>query len=460
MFPARAAALLVIAAWALPAQDSVRIAADPDRRFQTIAGFGVNFNGAYFREAQKPAIDLLVSGLGATLFRLDPFNISNWEVMNDDADPQHINHEYFDDRYSSPVFESSWAAARYLNSRGIRVLLTMSGTLPAWMLDMRAPGPGSKAPAKADHLRPDMYEEFAETAVSMALYARHKAHVDFEYFSPVNETDCPPIEGPAVSPAEFPAMLAAVSRRMSREGLGDVKLIAADQCSLSNDYFSPLLARPELMARIGAFSLHTYGKQSLLPQIQRVRASAHPHVPVWLTEYGDLNDRDFSFENEWNNFCLAATERALRALNDGVSAALFWDAYDNYQEHDLRITYYGLLQNRDHIYTAKKRYYAAKQLYRFVKPGAQRIAAVTDAGGPLVAAFRNTGDGSIVIVGLKRGGPGQLVISAPGVARWELYETTLEWNCARTDSHPAGPDGAARFTPAGESIFTLVGKAR
>ena len=52
MFPARAAALLVTAAWALPAQDSVRIAADPARRFQTIAGFGVNFNGAYFHEAQ------------------------------------------------------------------------------------------------------------------------------------------------------------------------------------------------------------------------------------------------------------------------------------------------------------------------------------------------------------------------------------------------------------------------
>ena len=38
-----------------------RVDVDPARTFQTIDGFGVNFNGTYFRETQKPAIDLICS---------------------------------------------------------------------------------------------------------------------------------------------------------------------------------------------------------------------------------------------------------------------------------------------------------------------------------------------------------------------------------------------------------------
>jgi hypothetical protein len=55
-----------------------------------------------------------------------------------------------------------------------------------------------------------------------------------------------------------------------------------------------------------------------------------------------------------------AAGRALRALNEGATVALFWDAYDNFYEHDQRMTYYGLIKNTDHIY-------AAQQLYHFVR---------------------------------------------------------------------------------------------
>jgi hypothetical protein len=33
-----------------------RITLDPATRFQTFDGFGVNFNGTYFRDSQKPMI--------------------------------------------------------------------------------------------------------------------------------------------------------------------------------------------------------------------------------------------------------------------------------------------------------------------------------------------------------------------------------------------------------------------
>ena len=240
--------LCAIAAAQPPAQISI----DPTQRFQTIDGFGVNFNGTYFRESQKPMIDLLAKDLGATIFRLDPYGLSDWEAKNDDDDPAHMNWEYYNDRYSTGYFEASWGAARYLNSLGIRPFLTLSGITPEWMND-NAAGPPKHSVCNADakiragdyqqpyHLNPAKYDEFAEMAASMLLYARHKAHVDFEYFSPFNETDCYPREGPRVDPEEMPKALEALQRRLKTERLDDVKFVVVDQALNENNYIDPIL---------------------------------------------------------------------------------------------------------------------------------------------------------------------------------------------------------------------------
>ena len=66
---------------------------------------------------------------------------------------------------------------------------------------------------RPDHLNPAMYEEFAEEIVSLAAYARTKARIDFDYFGPLNETDCYPAEGPRIDPGEMPKVL---KRRIGR----------------------------------------------------------------------------------------------------------------------------------------------------------------------------------------------------------------------------------------------------
>jgi O-glycosyl hydrolase len=445
---------------------------NPQQRFQVIEGFGVNFNGTYFRDAQKPMIDMLIDDLHATIFRLDPYGLSNWEAVNDNDDPNHMNWEYYNDRYSIPTFEASWAAARYLNSRGIRPFLTLSGIAPDWMLDDKAQSPkhkvcnsstgmGHAGPLKPSHLNPAMYDEFAEEVVSLAVYARTKARIDFEYFGPLNETDCYPAEGPRVDPDEMPKLLSAIARRMKKEGLGDVKLVVAEQAIVSTDYIGPIMQDPELMKQVGVFSFHTYGADSVGPQVERVRASRYADIPVWLTEYGDLNDLDKSVENEWKGFCIAATERALRALNQGASAALFWDAYDNYHEHYPRLTFYGLMKNTDHIYTPKKRYYAAKQLYHFVRPGSERIAATTETLGLLVSAFENRANNLLTLVGVRQSGPSHIRVvlphDSPAPRAWDLYETTRNVDCVKMATVTVR-DGVAEFELADEAIFTLVGK--
>ena len=454
-------------AYLLPSQDQVaHVVVDLSQKFQTIDGFGVNFNGTYFRDSQKTMIDMLINDLGATIFRLDPYGLSNWEAANDDRDPKHMNWEYYNDRYSMPAFEASWAAARYLNAHGIQPVLALSGIAPEWMLDKNAPPPKpgerERDLSRPYHLNPAMYEEFAEEVVSLAVYARTKAHIDFQYFGPINETDCYPKEGPRIDPDEAPRALNAISHRLRDEGLGDVRLVVAEQCNLENNYVGPILESNDLMSQVGVFAFHSYGSGSLRPHIDHLNQTKYKGaVRVWLTEYGDLDDLDLSAANEWANFSLAATHRALRALNEGASAALFWDAYDNYHEHYPRFTYYGLVRNSDHVYSPKKRYYAAKQLYHFVKPGARRVASTSDTSNVLISSFYDSVDGSVILVGVKQGGPEHVEVrllgSGDSIANWELFQTTRVLNCMKSDTVKSN-NNAARFDLPDDSVFTLVGK--
>ncbi len=442
-----------------------RIALNPAERFQVIDGFGLNFTGPYFRDDQQHMFDMFIDDLGVTMFRVVPYLVySDWEVVNDNDDPNVMNWEYYNDRYSTPIFEATWNAVRYLNSRGMRPILALMGPVPEWMLADKSSPPAHKvctASSQIPPLAPAMYGEFAEEVVSMAMYARFQAHLDFEYFSPFNETDCYPAEGPRIDPGEAPKVLGAVARRLKKEGMGDIRLTVADQAVITNDYVTPIVKDAELMKQVGAFTLHTYGENSVGPQVERVKSSPYSHVPVWLTEYGDLNDQDKTAENDWTHFSLASNRRALTALNQGAGAVFYFDAFDDYEECARRLTFYGLYTSAAHIYAPKKRYYATRQLYHFVRPGFQRIAAATTAPGLTVSAFRDPAQGSLVLVGVKERGPNRVQISVPGSGpmpdHWDYYVTSRSLNCVKLDSVPSH-GGIAELDLPEEAVFTLVSK--
>jgi O-glycosyl hydrolase len=450
-------------------QGNARIIVSPAQKYQEIQGFGVNYTGPYFRDDQKTMFDMLIDDLGVTMFRVVPYLVySNWEETNDNDDPSVMNWEYYNDRYSTPIFEATWNGLRYLNSRGISPMLALMGPVPAWMTDNNPLPLRHKVckenvpPSLQGHLNPTMYEEFAEEVVSMAEYARTRAHVDFQYFSPFNETDCYPAEGPRIDPDEAPKVLETVARRLKKEGLGDIRLAVPDNAVITNDYTDPILKNDELMKQVGVFTFHTYGENSVGPQVERVQASKYPQVPVWLTEYGDLNDQDKTFENQWNNFCLAASRRALTALNQGASAIFFFDAFDDYEECAKRLCYYGLFRSASHVYSPKKSYYATRQLYHFVRPGWRRIAATTETPGLTLSAFQGPSPDALVVVGVKQGGPDQIRIELPQTtaapASWELYETTRQLDCQNVKTLPIR-DGHVEIELPGEVVFTVVGRS-
>jgi|GEM_PF-1885044 len=461
-----AVAVLSVSASLSPAQTperATKVVIDPGQRHQIVQGFGINFTGPYFRDDQQKMFDMLINDLGISMFRVLPYFVgSDWEVTNDNDDPHSANWAYYDERYSNPVFEAAWKGLRFLNSRGIRPVLALMGPAPAWMMEETSAPPRHgvcSSHSRAGRLKPEMYDEFAETVVTLAVYARRKAGIDFEYFSPVNETDCYPNEGPRIDPQDMPRVLGAIARRLNQEGLGDVKLAVADQALIKNDYVEAILRDAELMKSVGAITLHSYSDDSVGQHARSVGQSAYAHVPVWLTEYGSLEDLNRTEANEWKEFALAANRRALLALNQGAGALFYFNTFDDYEECMRRHTFYGLFTSAGHVYSPRKRYYATRQLFHFVAPGSQRIAASTESKSLTVSAFRDGGEGTLTVVGVKEGGPGRIriTVAAPpaGPGRWDLYLTTRELNCRKFDTLEETA-GAVEADLPDEAVFTLV----
>lgn len=476
----RRSALFVTSVVYLAGLSSLVIAADaeiqidPGEKLQTIDGFGVNFNGTYYRPAQKKLLDLLVNDLGISIVRLDPYGQSDWEMINDNNDPETIDWDVFNDRFSIPAFEASWAAGRAFNQRGVRVYLNVSGTVPPWMLSDASRKPVHKVCGNSVTTHPftnrpvylakSMYAEFAESVTALAVYARNTARVKFDLFGPINETDCWPIEGPRVDADEAPALTATIVQHLKRAGLSDLKLVLAENAIISNDYITPLLKEPEVVQRVGVFAFHNYSSlpttQMITPLIERIRKSDHPEIPLWMTEYGDLADTDRSAEGEWKNYCVNATHRLLDGLQAGIKAAMWWDGFDNYHDHDKRMTYYGLVANDNHVYSPKKRFFAAKNLYRFVRPGAKRIASSSNDPSVRLVAFANDSTKRMTFFGIATGGKRTISVSISNKGRipktWDVHLTTRSLDCKRVQQVKT-KNGVVRIELPDDAVFTIDG---
>jgi hypothetical protein len=313
----------------------------------------------------------------------------------------------------------------------------------------------------------------------MVAWAKQEESLDFTLFGPMNETDIGSPEGPTVMPAGYVEVTRIVDRLLRERGLDDIRYVVAEQARYDTRYVQAFVGAPDLHDRIGAFGVHSYADYPIstyaeVPDL--VATSPCAGTSVWLSEYGDL---DQSGEKEWH-IAWVSTRRLLDVLEAGLNGALAWDAYDNYHDHNEHWTIYGLIRTGLHAYTPKKRYYAAKQVYRYVLPGFERIGVGPmphprfewwpkgpTSDGIRMLAFANPERTLVTLVGMNAStedvylnvglnGFGDAVTKG----RVSYYRTTETENCARvadayvqTRNHPHwGIDVAVP----GRSIFTLT----
>jgi hypothetical protein len=341
---------------------------------------------------------------------------------------------------------------RYLNHRGIRPYLTASGDVPAWML-------AEDGKTLAD------YESFCEMLVSMIAWAKHKENLDFSLFGPLNETDIGSPEGPTVLPQHFPQVIQRLDEKIRRVGLDDIRLVVAEQGGYNAEFVRFMIANPVLQERIGVFGMHMYANTSskeMSSVVDLIQTSPYAGCRKWLTEYGDL---DQTGEMEWY-VAWASTQRLFNALEAGFQAGLVWDAFDNYHDHNEAWTIYGLLRNGLNTFTPKKRYYAAKQVYRYVRPGFRRVAVEADTPDIRLLAFSDAGFEKLTVVGMNSGKEVFLSLGLRGFSAAtqkgivKVFRTSEGENCVLAENLPMKTggwpfDGLVVKIPA-NCIFTLA----
>jgi O-glycosyl hydrolase len=425
---------------------TIEVRIDPAAEHQPIDGFGVNINpvGHWRDGALIPTMDRLLDDLGASIFRLDPYGFTNWVDPDGALGPASLNPARLAAVYRSAPFRDAWAMGRYLNGRGAVFILNVSGAVPPWM-------------CAADGATLTDVDAYAELLASLAAWARDEEGLRFALFGPFNETDLGPPEGPFLDPAGLARATAAIARRFAARGLGDLRFVVADQGRYDLDYVRPLADDPALRGVVGVVGMHCYADIPLSAVPAFLAERGIDGWRYWLTEYGDL---DQTGEMEWEA-AVNSTRRLLRGLNDGARAAIVWDAYDTFHGHDDAWTIWGILRTARHRYTPKKRYHAARQVYRFVPPGARRIGASIEpaAAGPTpsFAAFA-TPDGGASVVGLHEG-TGPLTLDLTGLGRLAGRRATVlvtdsSRNCEPVAAFPLGD--RIRFTLPGPSVFTLT----
>jgi hypothetical protein len=274
------------------------------------------------------------------------------------------------------VFRDAWETFRYLNAKGIEPFFNISGRIHPLL------------GYPDDPFRLADFDGYAEMVTSMLKWARVKENLKFTLVAPFNETDLGYPEGAKIDSADMLQATRAIVAALDKNGLSDIRLVAIDDANPQFDKLEAVLSDTSLVKHIAAFATHTYGngdigenepwfgaKTPYARFSERIKNSPFKQASVWMTEYGDLDQTTLiGVEFAWRS-----TRRLMKSLRDGFNAAIFWDAFDNFHEHDTAWADYGLLKTdtTNWTYAPKKRYYAAKQVYRFVKPGWKMVEITT-----------------------------------------------------------------------------------
>lgn len=417
-----------------------------------VDGWGVNINSKDWNGGTlAPVAQRLVEDLGCTLFRQDMYGNSHFIDPAGTIGKAALSPRHLAGVFAGKDFANGKGLARWLNGRGIEPYLTLSGIVPKWMC-------GRDGKTLVDTA------SFAAMAASFVGWARRDAGIRFRLFGPMNETDIGPVEGPLASPAVYVRACEALVKALDRRGLRDINLVVAEQARYDLTYLKAFLAKPGLMRRVAAFGMHNYGDGRMADAVRLVRRSRWKDVKVWMTEYGDLEQTG---EREWP-VARDIFRRLLNALDDGYTAALNWDAFDNWHDHDRSWSIYGLIRRGIRTDTPKKRYWAVRHVYRFVKPGWRKPAVVPEAAGIRAVAFLSPDGKHLTVAGMNDTGrdvalnitaePAQALDRVAPVAA--LYRTTATDDCVRTGTAPlrsgTWPRSGLDVVVPADSIFTAT----
>jgi O-glycosyl hydrolase len=453
--------LIVLVLLAVPSgrAGAATVTVDGAQTNQVIEGFGVNANHrSWTNNELQPVLDALVDQGGMTLFRVI-YDKTDWEATNDNSDPNVMNWTYYNQVYSAPDFQKLWDMSAYLNQKGITngLMFNFQGTGPDWMMNNGTLASGYEA-------------EWAEMIASLLIYARNTQHLQFTLVGPDNEEDITS-QGIAMTSAQYVTALHTLAQLLDTNGLSDVRFVGPDLSSTSTDWLSAMMADPVIMAKLAHIGLHSYsdnggGSTGIYDFLQQ---SAYTDLTFWITEFNVWCASCETAQGGTNSWAYAsgAASYLLYHLANGASAGFVWEGYDsqyNYYSPG-QWSFWGLFAVDDtnavpKTYTPRKIFYTLAQIAKFVRPGAQQIAANGSTAPFQLLAFYQPDSGQLTLTGINSDtNPDPLsavLTNLPPVASLDLYYTDSTTNLCHSATVPV-TNGLFAITVPAACVFTLTG---
>ena len=397
----------------------IRIKIDGESKYQTLDGFGVNINTAWWYDGEyndgkvvKPAIDLLVDSLGATIFRA-VIEEMDWEAHNDNNDPENFNWSYYNKIFRSLRFQGVWNTLRYLNTKGITdgLVISFMGAAPA---SPPGSGPDQKKSwmGGTDYtIASNMEDEFVESIAALLYYMRHTAGISFRLVSPMNETDVISmsksaehpdgiVEGPNIPDAvQYVRVIRKLAMKLDAIGMDDIRFVAPDAAGdrLFGDCLTEMIKDNYLMGKLACWGVHQYGNDAA-NYLNILSKPENLNKSFWITETAGINN-------------------LMGQLDDNAKAYIFWDGFDCVYQHARR-NGYGNLPPNDWVFwfgpeegkpligyeassgswKPRKQFYQFSQVMKFTRPGAVRVGTEVSDSSLVISTFLNS-DGNLVITG-------------------------------------------------------------
>ena len=383
--------------------DPVGLTINPSVEYQEIFGFGgfgpkkVWWDSSPFHD--KEYVDQMVDNLGCTIIRTEI--LWDGEPSNDNDDPEVFNWSGFN---FGPGTDNGkqFSFLKDIAARDVHIIATVWSP-PAWMklfddpdripdecyncnCPISYPYPENRQMC-GGRLNPDYYYEFAEYLAAYVLTVKKETGVDIYAINIQNEPwFANPFQSCVVYPAEYAEILKAVGQKFSEEGI-ETRLYGPEHMAeiswgVNSQYISEILGDPEVKPFLDIYSVHGYvdgvapdygsadGWTALYQQI-----SLTHQVPLWMTETS-------GFADGWSGAFEMAKALHLALRFGKISAWVYW-----YMTDDIIV---------NNIPNSK--FYAFRQYYRFIRPGAIQVDIQSDDPEVLVTAFKNTGESTFTIV--------------------------------------------------------------
>ncbi len=393
--------------------DYSKILVDKTTKYQTMRGFGTFLPDSRFG-------DLYTGELGASVTRLGIIG-NQWEPINDNGDPNVTNMEGFN--YNA----FDWDYLRKLKANGVETFIITSWSPPAWMKRNLSLDHKEQAIEweKTDNiLEPYYYEEFAESMAALVIAMKQEAGIDILAIGLQNEPFFnEPYPSAILGGLQFVELIKIVGARFEKEGLDQVGFYMPEQVFgigsglySCEGYLNALQNDPVANEYCKYFAVHGYDATGITPGFPTydrwanmsnlAKQGTHPKE-TWMTE-------TYIGYSNWSSALNLAG-----AIHGSLRAGKI-NLWTNWSFDGTQVT--KNLPNSS--------FYTSKNYYKYIRPGAVQVDAVSDNSNLLVTAFENP-DGKFTLVVINKG---TRAVSARIYGnnlpeQYHIYRTTLSENC-------------------------------